>query len=116
MSEQHDAVSTEPVRVSSDLAERKNEVAAHDQARDVQALEDIDDRETRRSAVSAAEDTDLASTDSHSERAAAEESTDRDAEPPQVPNDTVDIASADSMAASDPPSFTPTITGARKKK
>lgn len=42
-------------------------------------------------------------------RAAISETLDRNAEPPEVPvEDEVDLASADSMAASDAPSFTAT--------
>ena len=45
------------------------------------------------------------------------ESRERKAEPPQADvEDKVDLASADSMDASDPPSFTPTRAGAATHK
>lgn len=40
-----------------------------------------------------------------------EESIERAKEPPVVDEDEVDLASSDSMVASDPPSFTPTTAG-----
>jgi len=116
MSAHHDEEVAPPVRVPPEVAEHENEAAARAAGREVQVLEDVDARESRRGTVSAEDESDIASTDGHTKRVKAEEVADREAEPPEVPDDEVDIASADSMAASDPPSFTPAIAGARKKK
>ena len=116
MSTQHDKARAHPVNVPPHVAERENEAATRVESREVQVLDDVDERETRHDTATAENQADMASTDAETVDSAAAENADRDAEVPMVSEDEVDIASADSMDASDPPSFTPSTPGARMKK
>ena len=116
MSTQHDKARAHPVSVPPHVAELENEAATRVESREVQVLEDVDERETRHDTATAENQADMASTDQQTVDNAEAENIDRNAEPPTAPGDEVDVASADSMDASDPPSFTPTTTGARIKK
>lgn len=116
LSKQHDEAHAHPVSVPPNVAERENEAATRVESREVQVLDDVAERETRHDTTTADDQADIASTDAQTVDNAEVETADLDANPPEVQEDEVDIASADSMDASDPPSFTPTTSGARRKK
>ena len=113
MSIQHDKAHAHRVSVPPRVAERENEAAKQAENGEVQILDDPDERETAHDTATAENQADMASTDAETVDNAEAEDLDRDA---KSPKDDVDIASADSMDASDPPSFTPTTSGARRKK
>ena len=116
LSKQHDEAHAHPIAVPPNVAERENEAATRVESREVQVLDNVDERETRHDTATAENQADMASTDAETVNNAVAENADRDAEAPMVSEDEVDIASADSMDASDPPSFVPTTSCARIKR
>ena len=116
MSAKNDKARTHPISVPPEVAERENEAATRVEGREVQVLDDVNERETRHDTATAENQADMASTDAQTVDNAEAENPDRDAEKSEVPEDEVDIAAVDFADASGSPSSVPTTSGARMKK